>query len=338
MFGCRNKVNKASKCTNFELDTASSSKDDDPSTSFLTSSFYSSNKTTANVPLVDLAYEHVTFIPEFESVNSSVESDYSPSSNSNSDNSDSDWDFQSNITPKVSGVNRRCSKTKNPISKKRKVSDAKKSCSNIKGITAKGLAKPRGRPKKEKKLSDAAFTAAAPAATAAAPAKGLAKPRGRPKKGIKLSDDSNRDLQTFVDAGNSTQTESSTVDAAAPAATAAAPASAAAAAASSGENDKPASAAADAASSGVTSAASAAPDAVDSAENSSSQNEITITAAAAVTSAAPAAPAATAAPASAAAASSGQDDTPKFTKKSRVKNRNPNKHWNNVRKTKKKLR
>ena len=149
MFGCGNNVNKASKCTNLELDGAcssgvSSTSKDDASTCFITSSFYGSNntnKTTGNVPLVDLAYEPVTVIPEFNSVDSNVESDYSPSSNSDSDNSDSDW----------------CSKSKNPISKKRKVSDAKKTCSNIKGITSKGVAKPRGRPKKEIKLSDAAF-------------------------------------------------------------------------------------------------------------------------------------------------------------------------------------
>ena len=326
MWGSRNKIKEGRKTTTDELGETSTIRED-ATTSFLTSSFYGCNninKTTANIPLIDLANENVTVIPEFDS---SVESDYSPSTDS--DKSDSDWEVQSKITSKVSGVKRRCSQTKKPISKKRKVSDAKKSCSNIKGITSKGLARPRERPKKE----------------------------------IKLSDDRNRDLQTFFDASNSTnrdtQTESSTVDssansssqiestitaaaitsaafaAAAPAATAAAPASAAAAAASSGENDKPASAAADAASSGVTSAASAAPDAVDSAENSSSQNEITITAAAAVTSAAPAAPAATAAPASAAAASSAPDDTPKFTKKSRVKTRNPKEHFNEMRKTNK---
>ena len=231
------------------------------STRFPTFSFYSGsniNKTTANIPVVDLANEIVTVIPEFDNT---IKSDYSTSNNS-----------------EISGVKRRCSLTKKTISKKRKVSDAKKRCYNNKGITSKGLARPRGRPKKTKStITAAAVISAAPVASGTA----------------------------------------------APAATAAATAAALASTVA------------------VSSASSAAPDAVDNAENSSSQTESSITAAA-VTSVDPVAPGAAAAPAataaasaSTAAASSGVKDKPKYTKKSRVKNRTPKKWWNEQRKTKK---
>ena len=88
-------------------------------TSFITSSFYgrrNTNKTTANIPLVDLANEIVTVTPEFD--NTSVDSDYFPSNNS--EISDSDWELPSNITTKVSGIKRRCSQTKKLFLKRKR--------------------------------------------------------------------------------------------------------------------------------------------------------------------------------------------------------------------------